>query len=741
MAIETNGVIYYKLDSNIHGYTGDITKNCGLRGEEVDSNFNFLRGQDIKTISFNNEGELVIERYNGQTLNALPVNGPEYDFSFNSELGVLTIITPNKEEIKLEGFPSTNVYHDYTFKGNGTQTNPLTISHITRTGRYLPAIKLIDTTNNEYLPSKEEVNLHDRYITKENINLFGRLYSLKGVEEISLKLSEENSEWHIPTKEEWDELLNLIDCINPNHDSTESNVELGEFAGAALKDKNYWKEYNGKILSDDKFDFSIYPVGYCGDRGKDYYGSFGETACYWTSTVEDNYKDMFIKSFNYDKETVRQNTWSENYYLSLRLVKKFTSDNLNEYEVINGYTCECIHIPGSTNIWTKYNVDFSQFDNFVPSEWEKHQTSDDIVTRYFLNDWNGNNWDKLEIKEGESIVLYNSEKGSMHEFILINGELIDHSVYLNEEFQSQLDNINNLIKQNEETISSSLNDLNDRLIIESESRLSENTNLQTQIDAEAKERYDSDNLIKETINEESERAKEEEKRIEDLLNEKIFNAEGENILVKSLLNQEIERAKDKENELNVSIKDEILRSTTEEARIEKELISSLNQEVNRATLRENEIENKLTFNGENAILISNENKTISLKIDDNDPILTNDSNGLSTSLSLKWVHGDVEGVKDEIQLIGKDNIILSRIDIKELINNDEVINTLQTEVNTLKEELKETKNEIKSLIERLTILETKSITNITGVDSEISVTVTDNTAKIGFAENAQFIAG
>ena len=128
-------------------------------------------------------------------------------------------------------------------------------------------------------------------------------------------------------------------------------------------------------------------------------------------------------------------------------------------------------------------------------------------------------------------------------------------------------------------------------------------------------------------------------------------------------------------------------------------------------------------------------------IRNNDPILTNDSNGLSTSLSLKWVHGDVEGVKDEIQLIGKDNIILSRIDIKELINNDEIINTLQTEVNTLKEELKETKEEIKSLIERLTILETKSITNITGVDSEISVTVTDNTAKIGFAENAQFIAG
>ena len=29
MAANVNGLIYYKLDANVHGFPGDITKNCG----------------------------------------------------------------------------------------------------------------------------------------------------------------------------------------------------------------------------------------------------------------------------------------------------------------------------------------------------------------------------------------------------------------------------------------------------------------------------------------------------------------------------------------------------------------------------------------------------------------------------------------------------------------------------------------------------------------------------------------
>ena len=59
MATNINGLIYYKLDASVHGFPGDITKNCGLRGEEIDGNFNFLRAQDIQSISFDENGTLI----------------------------------------------------------------------------------------------------------------------------------------------------------------------------------------------------------------------------------------------------------------------------------------------------------------------------------------------------------------------------------------------------------------------------------------------------------------------------------------------------------------------------------------------------------------------------------------------------------------------------------------------------------------------------------------------------------
>ena len=50
----------------MHMVTGDITKNCGLRGEEIDGNFNFLRGNDIKSISFDENGTMYLTKYNGE---------------------------------------------------------------------------------------------------------------------------------------------------------------------------------------------------------------------------------------------------------------------------------------------------------------------------------------------------------------------------------------------------------------------------------------------------------------------------------------------------------------------------------------------------------------------------------------------------------------------------------------------------------------------------------------------------
>ena len=454
MATNINGLIYYKLDANLHGYPGDITKNCGLRGEEIDGNFNFLHGNDIKSISFDENGTMYLTKYNGEILTAKQTEQPEYDFNYDPESGKLTIVTPDGKEVTLTGFKvTTNVYHDYTLDGYGSQEIPLEISNLAKTGRYRPAKKLLDTMNNEALPDIKTATLHDRYVTKEKISRFGRLFPLKGVQKIEARLRDINSDWRVPTKADWDELLNAIDCAKPEHDETISNKYLGEFAGASLKSQKYWKTFNNRVLSEDVYGFSIYPVGYCGNRGTDYYGSFGESSVFWTNTVEDNEYDMYVKGFDYDTEKVMQRTWGDNYYLSLRLVKTFTGNNFESAEDIDGFTSNCIHIKGTSTIWTQENIAFSQeqYDGFYPEIWASFENIDDgnknYDIRYFINDFNGVGWDKHELKEGEGIVLCEGANGNMHEWLLVDGELVDSAVILKEEFQKEIDELHEKLDQ------------------------------------------------------------------------------------------------------------------------------------------------------------------------------------------------------------------------------------------------------------------------------------------------------
>ena len=487
MATNNNGLTYYKLDSTLHGYPGDFTKNSGLRGEEIDGNFNFLRGNDIKTLSFDDAGTMTITKYNGETLKANIVQQEyNYDFSYDPNKGALTIISPSGVETVLEGFNiATNVhadvYHDNSLVGLGSMDSILQISNINKTGRYLPAIKLIDTTLKdedgnqiEKLPT-ENIARNDRYVTKEDISIFGKLYSVKGMEKIAKRLKEINSEWHVPSKEEWDELLNVIDFNVDNHDSSGSTVELGEFAGTVLKSIKYWERLeNGKLLSEDVYGFSVLPVGYCGNRGKSFFGSLGKLAAFWTSTLEDTDSNMYVKTFSFDKETVGQSSWGEDYYLSIRLVKKFNGTNFNASEVIDGFVNNCVHIPGTNTIWTKENIAFSQeeYEGYTPEEWgivENEEKSN--IYRFFVNDWNGETWDKHEIKEGESIVLYNSENGEMREWMVVNGDLVDHLSLVNQEINKRIDGIETQIKNNDDKHTVKYYELSEALKAEENARV------------------------------------------------------------------------------------------------------------------------------------------------------------------------------------------------------------------------------------------------------------------------------
>ena len=88
-----NGITYFKLNSQ---YPGDVTKNCGLTGSEIDNNFYVLEGRDVKSVSFE-DGAVKLTLLNGDVLYADISSLTEgvvtdLSFEFDQENGVLKIM-------------------------------------------------------------------------------------------------------------------------------------------------------------------------------------------------------------------------------------------------------------------------------------------------------------------------------------------------------------------------------------------------------------------------------------------------------------------------------------------------------------------------------------------------------------------------------------------------------------------------------------------------------------------------
>lgn len=468
------GLTYFRLTSP---YEGDITKNCALDGYEVDSNFFTLEGRDIKSVNVNGN-ELVITLLNGETistLNAFADFTKDISFDFDTTNGVL-YIKRNGVTQTITGFATTYntgeaVATDGTVKGNGKPSNPIGISPMLKTGMYRPVTKVVDTTRCETLPSRERVMPGDRYLTLENVSEYGFLYNYEGVKQIACDLNACNSPWRIPTKDDWDDMLNAIEPCNENkdHASATSNRYFGKFAGKLLKSKDFWKlesvcdtstciNYDGETSTTcpvctcgksnpcnptycgeygtcqckpilhpnrgiDKYGFAITPAGYTDDGGQ--FGYFLERAWFWTAS-NCQYSNAFTKRFEYDKSTVYQDVISTKYNLSLRLIKDYDGDNYLERENILGMPYSTVLMPSQKKgkaIWTATNIALSNkcYNPVLPN----NGMGITLTKKYFLNEWDGKKWLKNELQEGESVVIVNAPNGNSNiEYRLIKGDLI-----------------------------------------------------------------------------------------------------------------------------------------------------------------------------------------------------------------------------------------------------------------------------------------------------------------------------
>ena len=456
------GVTYFKLKSE---FEGDYTKHCGLLGEEIDENFYFLRGYDIESITVDENRNLIINRVDKDYAPLVVNIGEELgqpEFKFNEDEGVIVVTYPDGTTSKMEGFlvegKDIRIATDSTLSGNGTIYNPLRISLVETTGTFAPADEYFDITDGSKMPKGEGKGY--RIVTKEKIDNFGCLYPFSAVQKIQEELTASGSQWRVPTKKDWDELLNAFECAEDrNHNSTNCTW-LGNVAGRALKSFNFWNEHKTlptetPTYGEDAAGLSVYPLGLTPDRNsvlddKNYDAEgFGKIGGMWANTLN-NEGNAYVKMFAYNTGKVDQDTYGEGARMSIRLVKDYAYSNYREIENILGfpYPTEMVYGPHEDNpyvkIWTKINLysDADTLDGIRSEEWDVVTDSDrGVKVVYFINEWDGTEWHKKPLEDGDSVIIINYKDKPYHEWRIIDGELIDTAEALVEEFKKDFSEV------------------------------------------------------------------------------------------------------------------------------------------------------------------------------------------------------------------------------------------------------------------------------------------------------------
>jgi len=482
-----NGVKYFKLVSE---FEGDYTKNCGLLGNEIDENFYFLRGYDIKDVTFDEETKiLTITRvdsdYEPMQVNiGWAIESDRPTFVFNRITGELTITYPDGTVqvcggFLIEGSEDISIATDSTLRGKGTMYDPLGLAYTERTGTYAPAFDYFDisdeTDEEHFAKMPEGMGKGYRVVTKELFNSFGYLYPYSAVEKIASALT--LSEWRIPTKQDWDEMLNAMECPDYRNHSSYTSTFLGQKAGQALKSPGVYKEdgegnvieHTGawkyfpvpdgedEVYGQDFKGFTAFPVGYAENRNSfmidndnDVEG-FRKATAFWTSTVDETNGQIYGKIFGHNTAQVYQQSFDDDSKLSIRLVKDYTLTNYEEYENILGLYYPTKLITGMyddlpySKVWTAINFygDKDDLGGAVNPEWaglSYEDASSKIV--YFICEWDGEKWHKKQMAEGDSVVILNKDgEENYHEWRIIHGELVDTLDQTYAEFAEEFSNI------------------------------------------------------------------------------------------------------------------------------------------------------------------------------------------------------------------------------------------------------------------------------------------------------------
>ena len=618
-----NGITYYKLKSP---YNGDVTKNCSVSGIEIDNNFFTLEGRDVKSITVDGT-DIVLNLLNGEQLKAVDVlDNFITNISFDKENGILKAYRNNGEVEVFDGFVSIHEHNNHkhldavasneTLTGNGTNEKPLKLAEAYKTGQFKPVDKIVTDKKTE------KPFVGERVLVSEERSAYGLLYNYSEVIQIACELDNTHSKWRIPSKADWDDMLNAIEPCkdNKNHDKSTPDRYFGKWAGKLLKSKYYWKDYEGcecdckddgdeemdgchcgkhrickptycgefdtchfkagkfNTQGIDKYGFTVLPSGYTDDGGIMNY--FGERACFWTSTNME-YTNIFTKRFEYNSNKVYQGIVPAKCRMSLRLVKDYTGDNYTENENILGQIYPTVLMPSVKNgkaVWTSINVYYTSpsckgchcgcngmNDNLDPVP----NPNDILIKKYYIDEWNGFKWLRNEFKEGDSVVVKTAPDGKKDiEYRLVEGELTNiHTMVKN----TVVDEITPIITDMENRFTEALNQ-------EKSDRENADTELQNQITAEVQRATEKDAYLETTL---GNFGKETAKAFETL----------NNALVTSVNN--INTALQTEAETRAAADEDLQRKIDKDAQDLVNAVTEINEEIARLDGVDNEIKEAL----------------------------------------------------------------------------------------------------------------------------------------------------
>ena len=347
----------------------------------------------------------------GSEFDEIGINTGIQNIDLHSELtsdGILKLswrTTSGRKETSVSGFLTTldKVYSDgVTINGDGKKGNSVRLSNLEKTSTYKSVLGIVDT-----LPNNP--NNGDRYVTSATTSNFGVLYSKQGIELVKDKLKEAGLNWRVPTKSDWDKLLQEIEVCNCKYDSDEVDIEQGEIAGKALKSVDYW-EGNENL---DTYKFTVLP-SYYADEYKELVTDV-QNAILWTDTKFSG-NTNYMKEFLSDKDTVIQTVSKEYEMYALRLVMDYEDNKYGFNANIFGKEYGIVQVPAIKQIWINSNLD----ELLGTEDYNKRYEYDgDIVnTKYYINHWNGLFWEKRQLDNGDTIVV--EENGSNVNYNVFN---------------------------------------------------------------------------------------------------------------------------------------------------------------------------------------------------------------------------------------------------------------------------------------------------------------------------------